>query len=239
MDERRDMKFIAAAIIGIAFVFLLARILLYVKGEWQSPWKVGKVLFQSNFLWQVSWKNVEAVALDLPEELQEAVGVIGGAETPRWRASMRTVPGNQPMSVRNHSDPQSDDDADDAASADGEEAAEGGPPTVSHTRELADESDVSEVWAAAAQKAKAKERKLSAKERKANMPRLRFRLRQYEKYPRLNVSDGGAVTNFSGLSLQATNPYGFVWDTVYKRSKFTGNALPLPVSFGSILTECL
>ena len=77
--------------------------------------------------------------------------------------------------------------------------------------------DVSEVWAAAAQKAKAKERKLSAKERKANMPRLRFRLRQYEKYPRLNVSDGGAVTNFSGLSLQATNPYGFVWDTVYKR----------------------
>ena len=86
--ERRDVRFIAAAMIGIGFVFLLVRLLLYAKGQWQSPWKVGKVLFQSNFLWQVSWKNVEAVALDLPEELQEAVGIIGGAETPRWRASM-------------------------------------------------------------------------------------------------------------------------------------------------------
>ena len=80
-----------------------------------------------------------------------------------------------------------------------------------------DDVEASEVWAAATEKAKSNQR--SAKERKAHMPRLRFRLRQYEKYPRLDVSTAGAVTNFMGLSLQATNPANFMWDTIYKRSE--------------------
>ena len=80
-----------------------------------------------------------------------------------------------------------------------------------------DDAEASDVWTAATEKAISKQR--TAKDRKAHMPRLRFRLRQYEKYPRLDVSTTGAVTNFMGLSLQATNPANFMWDTIYKRSE--------------------
>jgi hypothetical protein len=116
-----------------------------------------------------------------------------------------------------------------ASTLEGEGVASGSEPSDGNLENSVSDSDlntrayahedieVSEVWAAATEQAMSKER--SAKERKAHMPRLRFRLRQYEKYPRLDVSTTGAVTNFMGLSLQATNPANFMWDTIYKRSE--------------------
>eukprot|EP01050_Picozoa_sp_SAG11_P009416 SAG11_NODE_882_length_6739_cov_1.990211_3_plen_490_part_00 len=52
--------------IGLGLAGAAGRILVTVGSGKSSPWQVGKVLFQSNLQWQITWSILEAVVLELP-----------------------------------------------------------------------------------------------------------------------------------------------------------------------------